>query len=285
MKNTLQISLCVAFICAISTIQVHAQACQPDARYRDSTVGVYPSPVTATNPNGGINKAACIGKPYSFVFTVKISDTITVPLVGKIPLDSLTMATTGAITSTSGGASVPIPAGLSYACNPANCVFKKNTTGCVIIQGTPAATNTIKTYPLVIAGKAFSSAISFLYPNGYPATFPGDLFPGTYDLKLLANNDPGCNTATKDLTEVSNFTAFPNPTNGKTVVTIESSINGNFEFSLTNALGQRLETRPLSIQAGTSAFEFDTTHLPNGIYMYALSKGSRIVSNKLIVNH
>ena len=91
MKNTLQISLCIAFICAISTVQVQAQACQPDARYRDSTVGVYPSPVTASNPNGGINKAACIGKPYSFVFTVKISDTITVPLVGKIPLDSLTM--------------------------------------------------------------------------------------------------------------------------------------------------------------------------------------------------
>ena len=277
MKNTLQISLCVAFICAISTIQVQAQACQPDARYRDSTVGVYPSPVTASNPNGGINKAACIGKPFSFVFTVKIADTITVPLVGKIPLDSLTMATTGAVAG--------MPTGLTYACNPANCVFKKNTTGCVIIQGTPAATNTIKTYQLVISGKAHSSAIAFLYPNGYPATFPGDLFPGEYNLRLLATNDPGCNTATKDLTEVSNFTAFPNPTNGKTVVTIESSVNGNFEFSLTNSLGQRLETRPLSIQAGTSAFEFDTTHLPNGIYMYALSKGSRIVSNELIVNH
>jgi hypothetical protein len=277
MKNTVQNVTLVAILCVFSAIQAHAQACQPDAQYRDSLVGVYPSPVTAANPNGGIKKAACIGKPYSFVFTVKIADTITVPLVGKIPLDSLTMATTGAVAG--------MPTGLTYACNPANCIFKKNTTGCVIIQGTPAATNTVKSYPLVISGKAFSSAISFLYPNGYGTTFPGDLFPGSYDLKLLAANDPGCISATNDLKEVSNFTASPNPTNGKTIITIESSVSDNFEFTLTNVMGQRLERRTLNIQAGTSAFQFDASNLPNGIYIYALSKGSRVVSNKLIVNN
>jgi Secretion system C-terminal sorting domain len=277
MKNTVQNLILVAFICVFGAIQANAQACLPDVRYKDSLVGVYPSPVTAANPNGGITKAACIGKPYSFVFTVKIADTITVPLVGKIPLDSLTMATSGAVTG--------MPTGLTYACNPANCIFKKNTTGCVIIQGTPAATNAIKTYALVINGKAYSSAISFLYPNGYPAAFPGDLFPGEYNLKLLATNDPGCVSATNDLREVSNFSAFPNPTNGKTIITIESSVNDNFEFSLTNSLGQRIETRALNIQAGTNAFQFDASLLPNGIYIYALSKGNRIVSNKLIVNN
>ena len=278
MKNTVQNLFFVVFCCIFSTIQANAQACQPDIRYRDSLVGVYPSPVTAANPNGGITKPACVGRPFSFVFTVKISDTITA-FGRKFPLDSLTMTTTGAVAN--------LPTGLTYACNPGNCVFKKNTTGCVVIQGTPAATNTLKTYNLVISGKAFSSDPFFLlgFPNGYPAEFPGDLFPGEYRLRLLANNDPGCVSATNDLTEVSNFTAFPNPTNGKTVITIESSMSDKFEFSLTNIMGQRLETRPLSIQAGTSAFEFNTSHLPNGIYIYALSKGSRVVSNKLIVNH
>ncbi len=277
MKNVVQHLFATAILCVFTAFQANAQACTPNPQYRDSTVGVYPSPVTASNPNGGINKPACIGKAYSFTFTVKISDTITVPLVGKIPLDSLTITTTGAVTG--------MPTGLTYACSPANCVFKKNTTGCIILQGTPATTNTVKSYPLVIAGKAFSSAISFLYPNGYGATFPGDLFPGSYDLKLLAANDPACLSATNDLTEVSHFTASPNPTNGKTIITIESSVSGNFEFTLTNLMGQRLETRPLSIQAGTSAFQFDASKLPNGIYIYALSKGARVVSNKLIVNN
>jgi hypothetical protein len=277
MKNFVQNLLFVAIICAFGSIQANAQACTPNPLYRDSTVGVYPSPVTAANPNGGINKVACIGKPYSFVFTVKISDTITVPAIGKIPLDSLTMATTGAIEG--------MPAGLSYACSPANCIFRKNTSGCIVIQGTPTTANAVRLYPLKITGKAFSSAISFLFPNGYTATFPGDLFPGSYELKLLANNDPGCVSATNDLKEVSNFTAFPNPTNGKTIITIESSVSDKFEFSLTNMMGQRLETRTLNVQVGTSAFEFDASQLPNGIYMYALSKGSRVVSNKLIVNH
>jgi hypothetical protein len=276
MKSTVQNLYFTLMLCVFGAIQAHAQACQPDARYRDSTVGVYPSPVTAANPNGGITKAACIGKPYSYVFTVKISDTITVPLAGKIPLDSLTMATTGAVAG--------MPTGMTYACNPANCVFKKNTTGCVVIQGTPATSNTVKLYPLVITGRAFSSAL-FFAPDGYVAKFPGDLFPGEYNLKLLAANDPGCLSATNDLKEVSNFSAFPNPTNGKTVITIESSVNDNFEFSLTNVMGQRIETRPLSIQAGVNAFELDASKLPNGIYMYALSKGSRVVSNKLIVNN
>jgi hypothetical protein len=277
MKNFVQNLLFSAVLCVFTAFQANAQACQPDARYRDSTVGVYPSPVTAANPNGGINKPACLGKAYSFVFTIKISDTVTVPLAGKIPLDSLIMATSGAVAG--------LPSGLAYACNPANCVFKKNTSGCVIIQGTPATTNTIKSYPLVITGKVFSSAISFLYPNGYTATFPGDLFPGNYDLKLLAANDPACISATNDLKEVSNFTASPNPTNGKTVITIESSVSDNFEFTLTNFLGQRIETRSLNVQAGTSAFQIDASTLPNGIYIYALSKGNRVVSNKLVVNN
>jgi Secretion system C-terminal sorting domain len=277
MKSSLQSLFLASIFCLLGTVQANAQACVPNALYRDSTVGVYPSPVTAANPNGGINKVACLGKPYSFVFTIKISDTITVPLVGKIPLDSLTMTTTGAV----GG----MPTGLTYACNPANCIFKKNTTGCIVIQGTPATTNMIKPYPLVISGKAYSSAISFLYPNGYPADFPGSLFPGEYTLKLLAANDPSCISGTNDLKEVSNFTAFPNPTNGKTIITIESSVTENFEFSLSNSLGQRVETRSLNVQAGTNAFQIDASVLPNGIYIYALSKGSRVVSNKLIVNN
>jgi hypothetical protein len=278
MKNTVQNLLFIASICVFSAIQAKAQACQPSAQYRDSLVGVYPSPVTAANPNGGITKAACIGKPYSFIFTVKIADTIAA-LGQRVPLDSLTMATTGAVAG--------MPTGLTYACNPPNCVFKKSTTGCVIIQGTPAASNTIKTYPLVISGKAFSagSIIGLLYPNGYPADFPGALFPGEYNLKLLATNDPGCISATNDLKEVSNFTASPNPTNGKTIITIESSVTDNFEFTLTNVMGQRLESRILNVQAGTSAFQIDASKLPNGIYIYALSKGSRVVSNKLIVNN
>jgi hypothetical protein len=277
MKSTVQNFFLIVFLGVFGAIQANAQACVPNPQYKDSTVGVYPSPVTAANPNGGINKAACIGKAYSFVFTVKISDTITVPVLGKVPLDSLTMTTTGAV----GG----MPTGMTYACNPANCVFKKNTTGCVIIQGVPAATNAVKTYALVISGKAYSSAISFLFPNGYTAAFPGDLFPGEYNLRLLAANDPGCLSATNDLKEVSNFDAFPNPTNGKTVITIESSVSDNFEFSLSNTMGQRLETRTINVQAGTSAFEFDASRLPNGIYIYALSKGNRVVSNKLIVNN
>ncbi|MGB5026097.1 MAG: hypothetical protein WBO44_12155, partial [Saprospiraceae bacterium] len=58
---------------------VQSQNCLPDSIYRDSSAGVYPKPVSPTNPNGGITKKACINKPYEFVFTVVVPDTVLVP--------------------------------------------------------------------------------------------------------------------------------------------------------------------------------------------------------------
>ena len=277
----LKIHLVLGFFSLIFT-SLNAQ-CVPDVKYKDSTSGVYPLPyVATTRPNGGINKAACLGKSYSFVWTVKVGDTITVPnpLGGgtvSVPVDSVLIAKTGAISG--------LPTGITYGCNPVNCTWKKKTDGCVFLSGTPALMDSIKTYPLVISGKAFPGGFyASLFPNGYDITFPGQIAEGSYDLKLYAANDTRCTTAAQDLTEVSEMSAQPNPTNGRTTIKIESTISGRFEFSVTDLLGRRVETRPLSIQSGLNTFDLDVTSYSNGIYIYSLSKDSRVLSNKLIVN-
>jgi hypothetical protein len=263
------------------SISAQTPACQPDARYQDSIAGVYPLPfIAGVRPNGGINVPACLGRPYSFVWTVRVNDSVTVPNPlgsGTITtaIDSITMTTTGALEN--------LPAGITYACNPPNCVFRKRTSGCVALRGTPANSNTIGVYKLKISGKVYGPLIQLIAPNGYPLTFPGDAFPGEYNLNLYANGDSRCNVATKDLTDLSGLTASPNPTNGKTLIRFESLVEGEFQFTLRNAIGQEVISTPLSITAGLNAFEINAQDLPQGIYIYSISKGNLLTSSKLIV--
>jgi Secretion system C-terminal sorting domain len=281
----LKLHLVLGIFCLMTTfLSAQTPVCQPDSvKYRDSVSGVYPLPyVPVTRPNAGIDKAACIGKAYSFVWTVKMGDTVTVPNPfggGTIsaPVDSITIGKTASIQG--------LPPGITYACNPPSCVFKRKTNGCVALIGTALATDTVKTYPLVITAKAFPGGIyASFFPSGYEGTLPGSFAEGSYNLALYAANDSRCRVATNDLTEVSAMTATPNPTNGKTTIRIESTVSDKFQFILTDLLGRTIQTRPLSIEAGQNSFELDVTKLSNGIYIYNLTKGNRIMSNKLIVN-
>ncbi|MBK9271685.1 MAG: T9SS type A sorting domain-containing protein [Saprospiraceae bacterium] len=160
-----------------------AQACLPDSTIRDSAVGVYPKPITPTNPDGGIKTPACIDKPYEFVFTIKISDTVTVPGIPiPINLNFASIDTVGAISG--------LPVGISYACNPPNCVFQKNTIGCLVLNGTATDVNTPGIFRPVI--KLTLSTV--LGP--VPVEYPGMFFPGEYLLTLL---DKDCTVSSENV--------------------------------------------------------------------------------------
>ena len=261
----------------MTALNAQTPACTPDIKYKDSTAGPYPRPFDAVNnPKGGIDKPACLGKPYSFTFTIKITDSITVKLFGNtvtLPLDSVVIAKTGGITG--------MPVGINYACNPPSCAFPKNTLNCVIISGTTATSNVIKDYSLQITGKAYN----FLAPGGQEIKFPGPDFPGEYLVKVLAASDPKCISAVQNLNaEISAMTSSPNPFGLNTQITIESNISGLFQFDVMDLMGKNVYHTPLSIQAGTNSLEFNADNLPNGIYIYSLSKGNKVMSNKFIVN-
>lgn len=274
MSKILHILLGCLFMTALNA---QTPACTPDIKYKDSTAGPYPRPFDAVNnPKGGIDKPACLGKPYSFTFTIKITDSITVKLFGNtvtLPLDSVVIAKTGGITG--------MPVGINYACNPPSCAFPKNTLNCVIISGTTATSNAIKDYSLQITGKAYN----FLAPGGQEIKFPGPDFPGEYLVKVLAASDPKCISAVQNLNaEISAMTSSPNPFGLNTQITIESNISGLFQFDVMDLMGKNVFHTPLSIQAGTNSLEFNADNLPNGIYIYSLSKGNKVMSNKFIVN-
>lgn len=266
----------------IYVLRAQTPACVPNQFYKDSLAGVYPLPLSDINPKGGIDKPACLGKPYSFIFTVKVTDTVSVTLLGQvrvIPLDSINVTRVNGIEN--------LPIGLTYACNPPSCAFPKKSFGCVIINGTPAATNPIRVYDLFIKGKVYSPLLALAgLTDGYDLTFPGDIAPGKYSISLLAANDAKCMaSATNDLSdEISNLNVSPNPTSVSSTVVIEAKLSGLFRFDVYDLFGKSVLQRPLSIQAGFNRIDIATESLSNGVYIYALSKGNRVSSGKLIVH-
>ena len=178
-----KIVLLILVLFYFMSVALNAQVpCTPDpVKFRDSASGVYPRAYQDTVPWGGIKTPACIGKSYEFVFTLKVGDTVTYNGI-LIPLDSAVIATTGAITG--------LPVGISYSCNPPNCVFKKSTVGCIALKGTPTTTNAPGAFKPIISGKFYSTTLAFFNPVS--VTFPGTLFPGEYILNVYATGDTRC---------------------------------------------------------------------------------------------
>jgi hypothetical protein len=106
-----------------------AQVCQPDP----AAVGaVWPPPWTPSAPAFNLD-TVCIDLPYEQTITITVPSTVFVDGLGTVAVDSLDVAMTGAIAN--------VPSGMQYSCNPATCSFVPDTPGCILLHGTPDATN------------------------------------------------------------------------------------------------------------------------------------------------
>ena len=235
MRKVLQVIICCFFVSALSAQTLN---CVPNVQYKDSTSGVYPPPFDpVAYPKGGIDKPACIGKPYDFVFTIKVDSVIKV-FGTSIRLDSVVLAKTGAVSN--------LPTGITYFCNPPSCVFVKKSTGCAILKGT--TTGPAGDYDLIITGKAHVE----LFP-AQDITFPGAIASGKYTLKVVPANNSACTTSTVFAAdEIASMTNAPNPAQLSTVINIESATSGVYDFSVSNVMGQTVFNTHLSIQAGSN---------------------------------
>ena len=236
----------------------YSQSCQPDSIYRDSSAGVYPKPITPANPNGGIDKIACIGKPYEFVFTVNIPDTLTVPGIPTLlHLKSAKIDTSGAILN--------LPEGISYSCNPPNCEFAKQTTGCIILHGTPS-NNAI---PGIYKPEITLTINTTLFP--VTVKYPGPYFPGEYLLTLL---DAQCLNSSKDVDkEFANW--YPNPADSYIKYSGKETVSN---FKLINSSGCTI------LQVLQPESDVYVGHLQPGLYIAQWSHDEQIHHQILAIN-
>ena len=269
MKQLLLLSILSFF-----TIQLNAQACVPNEIYADSAVGVYPPPMNANNPDGGITESACVNKEYEFVFTFVVPDTVTLQGNDYV-LDSVVIQPNGVLN---------LPAGISYACNPSSCTFTpEDSLGCLVIRGT-ADEGTEGMHDLKIKTMIYSS---LGFP--LPIEFPNNLFPGAngnYFLEVEPESSTSCFVVgTEDYLSKNIFVSNrPNPFSNLTYFEVHSKVNEVLNFQVFDMLGRRVHHDVVEIFEGANNFEFDGSRLNNGIYTYSLNNGKAAMTGKMVVN-
>ena len=133
------------------------QICIPDTTYLSDSMIISPSPYRDDLPGSGITKKACINTPYDLIFSVKVPDKISVPLLGEISINYVQLLSIDGL-----------PTGLTYTCRSTDCKMYKNTYDCMTISGNPTSANAPGTYPIKINFKINTVAlgdINYSFPD------------------------------------------------------------------------------------------------------------------------
>lgn len=257
-------------------VGVEPPACLPDSTFQDSTAGAFPLPLDAAGNFGLAEFPACINEPYELIFTIKLGDSISVAGVGRVDVVSANIERTGAITG--------LPEGLTYFCNPPDCIFPDTTLGCIVVTGTPTESNTIGDNPLVIAGVAVLNLGALVE---FPLEFPGTIASGEYNISLNAEGDCVNDSSTVSthnyLSEKISLGNTPNPVSTSTKIEMTSLLAGDFQFTVFDMAGKAKYQESVSLRVGYNTLNFDASGLQDGFYIYTLSDGTAYIAEKMMV--
>ncbi len=256
MKKVL-LFLAVVLIPALS----FAQTCERDSNIL--VVGGLLSPAPYSPDSPFINlKVACINEPYNQSVTINVPATFSLNGI-TVPITNVSIPTTGGIGK--------YPAGLTYTCDPPNCVFNANTLGCILLHGTPNADNPAPD----TADLALTASV--VTPFGpVPVEFPGNqaapddhyylIVRPTGECVTIGTSDPG--------SPFSAVRAMPNPFTQHITIEAQSTQTGTFRFEVFDLLGNRLHTETVNLFEGTNQFTYDGSQLPNGTYLYTIGNSN-----------
>ncbi|PHN01346.1 T9SS type A sorting domain-containing protein [Flavilitoribacter nigricans] len=266
MKNILLILICVVIAFNLG----RSQTCIPDNNLPDSVI-VSPIPYQDTIPGSGIMDTACVNSYFETVLQFQVPSSVTISSI-NVPIQSVDLATEGAVKGA--------PAGFDYVCNPPNCVFESDTTGCILLYGTPAA-GSEGLYPLSV-DIVIRSAIDF------PLTLPdGTIVTGSYAVAVKPEGSENCTipNATNDyLQQYISLSNVPNPFGDYTEIRVTSEISGPFSFEVYNMLGQQVHRRSVRLLEGPNYIPFESNNLSNGMYQYVLRNQQGVISGKMLLS-
>lgn len=235
------------FFTAASFIALKAQTCVRDSSVLNDSVILSPLPYSDDYQVYALANA-CIGEPYLQSFTLNVPGSFTFQSI-TLPITSVNIATSGALSGQ--------PAGITYLCDPPNCVFNANTLGCILLYGTPTAANTPDTFDLSIAATIQSQIVPI------PISFPGQVAPGNYYLILDAAGN--CVSSAYDLnSQIVGIKNKPNPFDQQTTIDVESVVTGDFQFEVFNLLGKRMHQQTVHLFTGNNQFTFDAVNMADG---------------------
>jgi hypothetical protein len=246
----------------LSTTFLSAQDCVRDSSILTTGDLFLPAPWTPAAPVYNL-ASACIGEAYQQSLTLSVPTTFT--FAGTtLSINSMSIAT--------GGAIINYPAGMTYTCDPPNCVFVAGTLGCILLHGTPSADNPA---PDTVDLNFNALISSFL---DIPLQLPSSLDASSH-LYLTIRPSSECSvTSTDDAASQMELQAIPNPFSGQTQIAIQSKQSGNFQLEIFDLLGHPVHSEKVALTAGMNQISYDGHDLVTGIYFFSISgEGSKSV--------
>ena len=232
--------------------------CTPDPQF--TVGGIYPDSATGL-------ATAYVGVAYDEVITnVVPADTVIdlgfgptiVPFV-DVTLDNVT----------------GLPPNFTYSCNPSNCVFPGNSSGCVNIYSTvnPAASD-IGVYPLIIDVTATVS-VPLLGNQSQPTVVD------YYFIEIVDQGASGIGSYNSESFELK--TIFPNPVVDNSRIQFISGKSQQVTFTVMNVLGKTILSKNISANRGVNELTISSENFTNGIYLYSIAAEGKISTKRMIV--
>jgi hypothetical protein len=141
---------------------------------------------------------------------------------------------------------------------------------------------------LVVDSGEFLSSIKVIDDLNNPIQITKSNF-NTNDVILHFGGFPGIVTSTNEKIISKNsfyVNAFPNPSNTSCTIVFRLDSVSKINIELFDMLGNRLPIiNNEDLNIGWQDITFDTSNLPNGIYLYKVSIDSKSVTKKLMVSH
>ncbi len=248
-----------------------AQTCEPDPNLPDSVI-VAPLPYTAENPELGIQDTACANGYFETYIYMNIPNQVDV-FGNPVPLDSVTMAASGGISD--------LPASLSYNCNPPNCVFQADSSGCIVVYGTPSEEE-VDMYDLKVNVTIYASGLSL------DRALPDQtLVSGNYFFFVQPEGSANCTivSGVDDANPIA-FSMYnqPNPFADYTEIVVDSKLNGDFQLIVQDMVGKVHQRSNVDLREGTNTISFNGSQLADGMYIYTITNGRSSISEKMILN-
>ncbi|MFM2156307.1 MAG: hypothetical protein RL516_1056 [Bacteroidota bacterium] len=244
------ITLIASFVILGSNIAL--SQCTPNTAITQP--GIFPDSATGLTP-------AIVNQPYVQDMQLKVPvDTVVNigPLPITVPITSIELV------SFSG-----LPAGLSYTCNPANCIFPGGSNGCVAITGTPTVAGI---YQITAITK--TTATIFGVPNSQFDTL-------NYYYMTVSTTAGLSEAGVPTLTMSQNM---PNPTEDFTTIIYNLPNSGEVEFYMHNMIGKEVYHRTYNGDQGENVLKLDVRDFTPGVYMYSISINGESVTKRMVIS-
>jgi|SRR5690606_3275575 len=235
----------------LATAALSYSQCTPNTDFGDLPFGVAPD--TLVNFVSGT-----VDNVYSQQIDVKVPIDGSFASMPFVTVDSATVLTISGL-----------PPGVELICNGnavTPCTYLSGTEGCALIAGIPTEAGT---FELTINLMVYSSLGPLPYSfAGYEIIVDG--------VSGMEEND-NLSFKMEDIR--------PNPANASATLFLESRSSGNAEFRVFDLVGKEVYTKEVMITQGRNKITYNTSQLPEGVYIYRLDAFGESMTSRLVIVH